>query len=64
MDALSNPISFAIRIPEQFLFFSSSIGRPSPKNFRLQWEFQCENDQKDKMAKNHFSGVQNGSESV
>ena len=29
-----------------------------------QWEFQWENDQKMKMAKNHFSGVQNGSKSV
>ena len=28
------------------------------------WEFQWENDQKNKMAKNHFSGVQNGSQSV
>ena len=47
-----------------FCFCSSSIGRPSPTNFRLQWEFQCENDQKNEMAKNHFSGVQNGSQSV
>ena len=31
---------------------------PKKTNFRLQWEFQCENDQKYKMAKNHFSGVQ------
>ena len=29
-----------------------------------QWEFQWENDQKNKMAKNHFSGVQNDSQSV
>ena len=29
-----------------------------------QWEFQWENDQKNKMAKTHFSGVQNGSQSV
>ena len=28
------------------------------------WEFQWENDQKNKMAKNHFSGVQNDSQSV
>ena len=31
--------------------------------FRLQWEFQWENG-KNKMAKNHFSRVQNGSQSV
>ena len=29
-----------------------------------QWVFQWENDQKNKMAKNHFSGVQNDSQSV
>ena len=29
-----------------------------------QWEFQWENDQKNKMAQNHFFGVQNGSQSV
>ena len=28
------------------------------------WEFQWENDQKNKMPKNHFSGVQNDSQSV
>ena len=35
MGALSNHISFAIRISKQFCFRSSSIGRPSPKNFQL-----------------------------
>ena len=65
MDALSNPISFAIRISKQFLFSSlAQLEGPPQKNFRLQWELQWENDQKDKMAKNHFSGVQNGSQSV
>ena len=34
------------------------------KKILLKWEFQWENDQKNKMAKNHFSGVQNGSQSV
>ena len=35
-----------------------------PHPCRKQWEFQWENDQKNEMAKNHFSGVQNGSQSV
>ena len=39
-------------------------GNESSGYLRLQWEFQWENDQKNKMAKNHFSGVQNGSQSV
>ena len=39
-------------------------GNESSEFFQFQWEFQWENDQKYKMAKNHFSGVQNGSQSV
>ena len=46
MGALSNPISFALKdFKTVFRFCCSSIGRPSPKKFRLQWEFQWENDQ-------------------
>ena len=47
-----------------FCFLSSSTPSHVGKFFRLQWEFQWENDQNKKMAKNHFSGVQNGSQSV
>ena len=32
-------------------------GNESSEFFRFQWEFEWENDQKNKMAKNHFSGV-------
>ena len=39
-------------------------GNESSEFFRFQWEFQWENDQKYKMAKNQFLGVQNGSQSV
>ena len=31
-------------------------GNESTEFFRFQWELQWENDQKYKMAKNHFSG--------
>ena len=40
-------------------------GNESSEFFRFQWEFQWENDQKkNKMAKDPFSGVQDGSQSV
>ena len=47
-----------------FCFRSATFPSHVGTFFRLQWEFQWENDQKNKMAKNHFSGVQNGSQSV
>ena len=48
MVALSNPISFAIRISKQFLFRSSSIERPSQKKWVILGVF------------GYFGGTKNG----
>ena len=65
MGALSNPISFAQRISELFLFFGlAQLEGPPQQIFGFNGNFNSDNDQKNKMAKNHFLGVQNGSQSV
>ena len=65
MGALSNPISYAIRISKQvFVFVLAQSEGPPQKIFGFNGNVNGKMTKINKMAKSHFSGVQNGSQSV
>ena len=54
--ALSNPISFALRISKQFLFLFKLNWMASQKKFGINGNFNGKMTKINKMAKNHFPG--------
>ena len=65
MGAPSNPIEFCHKdFKTVFVFVLAQLEGPPQKNFGFNGNFNEKMTKINKMAKNHFSGVQNGSQSV